>query len=94
MASDCSTCRHHRSELQPKVLDAAFDTVVAFADQDDRVYFCTSTQGPHAGQKVGTLAILCDAFEEPRQARVSELDRLLAQSAERAARASRDVGDR
>ena len=76
------------------MLDAAFDTVVAFADQDDRVYFCTSTQGPHAGQKVGTLAILCDAFEEPRQARVSELDRLLAQSAERAARASRDVGDR
>ena len=77
--------------MQPKVLDAAFDTVVAFADQDDRVYFCTSASGAHAGQKVGTVPVLCDAFESPRQAKASELDRLLAQSAERAARAARDA---
>jgi hypothetical protein len=80
---DCSTCRHHRAEMQPKVLDTAFDTVVAFADENQKVYFCTSTLGPHAGEKVGLLPVFCEAWSEPRPLS-SELDRLMARAAERA----------
>lgn len=84
MDSSCATCRHHRAELHPKVLDTAFDTVVAFADKDEKIYFCTSTIGPHAGQKVGALPIFCEAWSEPRRSSNAELDRLLAQAEARA----------
>jgi len=82
-ANTCANCRHHRAELHPKVLDAAFDTVVAFADKDEKVYFCTSLTGPQAGQKVGAVPVLCEAWQEPRVLS-SELDRLMARAAERA----------
>lgn len=82
-ANNCANCRHHRAELHPKVLDAAFDTVVAFADKDEKVYFCTSPTGPQAGLKVGAVPVLCEAWQEPR-ALSSELDRLMARAAERA----------
>jgi len=88
MEPSCITCRHHRAELHPKVIDTAFDTVVAFADKDEKVYFCTSTLGPHAGQKVGALPVFCEAWSAPRPASNTELDRLMAQAAERAARSS------
>lgn len=88
MDYSCATCRHHRAELHPKVLDTAFDTVVAFADKDEKVYFCTSTLGPHAGQKVGALPVFCEAWSAPRPAKNAELERLMAQAAERAARSS------
>lgn len=95
MADDrktCTSCRHHRVERHPKVIDAAFDTVVAFADEDERIYFCTASVGPHAGAKVGPLAMIpehCDAWSEPRPLS-TELDRLLARAAERAERASKE----
>lgn len=90
MTDTCATCRHHRSELHPKVLDTAFDTVVAFAEQDERVYFCTSSMGPHAGQKVGALPVFCEAWSAPRRTSNTELDRLLALAEERAAKASEE----
>lgn len=90
MDSSCATCRHHRAELHPKVLDTAFDTVVAFADKDEKVYFCTSTLGPHAGQKVGALPVFCEAWSAPRPTTSTELDRLMARAAERAARANEE----
>jgi hypothetical protein len=93
MDSSCATCRHHRSELHPKVLDTAFDTVVAFDDRDERVYFCTSTLGPHAGQKVGSLPVFCEAWSAPRAASDAELDRLLALAEERA-KAAKEEDDR
>jgi hypothetical protein len=86
MDPSCATCRHHRAELHPKVIDAAFDTVVAFDDKDQKVYFCTSTLGPHAGQKVGTLPVFCEAWSAPRPVNTAELDRLLARVSERTKR--------
>ena len=82
----CVTCRHHRVERHPKVLDTAFDTVVAFAD-DQKIYFCTSSLGPHAGGKVGALPVFCEAWSAPRPvSELSELDRLMARAAERASK--------
>lgn len=84
----CATCRHHRTEKHPRVLDTAFDTVVAFADEDENVYFCTSPQGPsapYAGMKVGNAPVSCDSWAEPRPLS-TELDRLMARAAERAGR--------
>jgi hypothetical protein len=84
---NCATCRYHRAEMQPKVLDAAFDTVVAFADKDEKVYFCTSSNSPHAGKKVGPLPVLCEGWSAPRPvSELSELDRLMARAAERASK--------
>lgn len=90
MDPSCTTCRHHRVELHPKVLDTAFDTVVAFDDKDQKVYFCTSPMGPHAGAKVGTLPVFCEAWSAPRSVNTAELDRLLARALERAERAKPD----
>lgn len=90
MDSSCATCRHHRAELHPKVLDTAFDTVVAFADKDEKIYFCTSTLGPHAGQKVGALPVFCEAWSAPRPVNTAELDRLLARVSERTKRDEED----
>lgn len=84
MEPSCTTCRHHRAELHPKVIDTAFDTVVAFADKDEKIYFCTSTLGPHAGQKVGALPVFCEAWSAPRPSKSAELDRLMAQAEARA----------
>lgn len=86
MDSSCTTCRHHRVELHPKVLDTAFDTVVAFDDKDEKIYFCTSNTGPHAGQRVGALPVCCEAWSAPRPVNTAELDRLLARSGERVKR--------
>lgn len=69
--------------MHPKVLDSAFDTVVAFADKDEKVFFCTAATGPHAGQKVGPVPVSCDAYQEPASLPLSELDRLMARAAER-----------
>lgn len=90
MDPSCATCRHHRAELHPKVLDTAFDTVVAFADKDEKIYFCTSTIGPHAGQKVGALPVFCEAWSAPRPVNTTELDRLLARVSERTKRDEED----
>lgn len=79
----CENCRHHRTERHPKVLDTAFDTVVAFADEDVLVFFCTSSTSPHAGTKIGTQPISCDAWESPRPLN-TELDLLMARAAARA----------
>lgn len=78
----CATCRHHRTESQPKVLDTAFDTVVAFADEDQKVFFCTSSGGPYAGTKIGAEPVSCDFWTEPRPLS-SDLDRLMARAMER-----------
>lgn len=79
----CENCRHHRVEMRPKVLDTAFDTVVAFADVDEKVYFCMSQTGSRAGQTIGTIPVSCEAHEAPKRD-LTALDALLAKAAERA----------
>jgi hypothetical protein len=72
------------------VVDATgFDDQIEFADENETVYSCRSTQGPFAGREVGTVAVSCPFFEQPQsgQARLAELDRMIAERNKR----TRDV---
>lgn len=78
-AKSCANCRHHRVELRPKPIDTAFDTVVAFEDEDQKFYFCVSKISTFAGKEIGFVPVSCEAHEEPK--RTSEdLDALMARA--------------
>ena len=83
----CANCRHHRVEMRPKVLDSAFDTVVAFADHDEKVYLCAAPSGSLAGQAIGAVPVLCEAHE-PQRKTLSALDDLLAKAEARLSKRS------
>lgn len=82
----CANCRHHRVELRSKPLDTAFDTVVAFEDEDQSFYFCMSKAGPFSGKEIGFSPVLCDAYESPKGKGSigAELDALMARASLRA----------
>lgn len=89
----CANCRHHRVEMRPKVLDTAFDTVVAFDDRDEKVYFCMSKSGPHAGQPIGPVPVLCESHAAPRKT-LSALDDLLAKAEARLSQREKEGDER
>lgn len=81
----CPLCRHHSTSRRPKVVGEALDTIVEFADEDETVYHCRASSGPHSGREVGTVPVSCAAFE-PARALNSELDTLMARFAARSSR--------
>ena len=76
---NCANCRHHRIEMRLRVLDTAFDTVVAFDDRDEKVYLCMSKTGSKAGKTLGVVPAVCEAHEPPKRT-LSALDELLAKA--------------
>lgn len=75
----CGTCRHHRAELRPKPIDTAFDSVVAFEDDDQKFYFCMVKEGPFSGKEIGFTPVLCESYEEPKN-NGADLDALMARA--------------
>lgn len=85
-APDCRTCRFHSSHKRNKVVDVAFDEIIEWSDDMETVYSCTSSNGPHAGQEVGTTPVKCFSFSPTASDKASALsraDEMLAKFEER-----------
>lgn len=60
---DCSTCRHHQKQPRAKPTGWQEGAYFELADENQPSYRCGAPSGPHAGNEVGLLPTLCDAYE-------------------------------
>jgi hypothetical protein len=72
-ANSCANCRFHSASMRPKPHTHADDlmdgTFFVADDEPQKVYMCRaekSEAAPRAGQEIGAVPVLCDAWQGAR----------------------------
>ncbi len=94
----CADCRYASTHRRPRIMEATgFGDLLQFADADETVYTCRALGvSEHGGKEIGLVPIVCSTWATTPKAglaRMSELDRKIAEFEKRVAKASHQDGD-